>query len=111
MIETEIGVGTFIMIKDPRVPHDSENQERANHPSGQDRQEQYQRTREQAPRDQASGLPDSDNNLGRGAPADREERIRQRAHELWEAEGRPNGRAQQHWDQAAKDLENETSGS
>ena len=29
-----------------------------------------------------------------------EERIAKKAHELWEAEGRPHGRAQDHWDQA-----------
>ncbi|HEX4766882.1 MAG TPA: DUF2934 domain-containing protein [Lichenihabitans sp.] len=28
------------------------------------------------------------------------ERIRRKAHELWEAEGRPHGRDQDHWDQA-----------
>jgi Protein of unknown function (DUF2934) len=81
--------------------------------SGQDRQEQYQRAREQAPTDQdgrmgsGSSAPDSENNLGRGAPTDREDRIRQRAYELWEQEGRPDGRAQQHWDRAAQDLDRE----
>ncbi|HYE48573.1 MAG TPA: DUF2934 domain-containing protein [Azospirillaceae bacterium] len=29
-----------------------------------------------------------------------EERIRQRAHEIWEREGRPEGREQAHWDMA-----------
>ena len=29
-----------------------------------------------------------------------ERRIRERAYRLWEAEGRPEGRAQQHWEQA-----------
>ena len=29
-----------------------------------------------------------------------EERIRRKAHELWEAEGQPHGRDQYHWDQA-----------
>ena len=29
-----------------------------------------------------------------------EERIRRKAHELWEAEGHPHGRDQDHWDQA-----------
>lgn len=52
-------------------------------------------------------VPDPDNNFGRGAPADREERIRQRAHELWEQEGRPEGRAQDHWERAAQDLDRE----
>lgn len=34
---------------------------------------------------------------------DREERIRARAHELWVAEGRPEGQADRHWD-AAKEM-------
>lgn len=29
-----------------------------------------------------------------------EQRIREKAHRLWEAEGRPHGRAEWHWDQA-----------
>jgi hypothetical protein len=88
-------------------------QEGENRPSGQDRQEQYQRTRDQAPTDQdgqmdsVSAPPDPDNNLGRGAPSDREDRIRQRAHELWEAEGRPEGQADRHWSRAAEDLDRE----
>jgi hypothetical protein len=32
----------------------------------------------------------------------REERIRAKAHELWEADGRPEGRDREHWEQAAK---------
>ena len=52
---------------------------------GSDREEQYQRNRDQAPSDQGGQLskssPDPDNNLGRGAPADREERIGQLAQE------------------------------
>ena len=31
---------------------------------------------------------------------DDNERIAKKAHELWEAEGRPHGRDQEHWDQA-----------
>lgn len=30
----------------------------------------------------------------------REELIREEAHKLWEAEGRPEGRAERHWDEA-----------
>src|SRR5262245_62774263 len=56
-----------------------------------------------------SAAPDPDNNLARGAPANREERIRQRAHELWEQEGRPEGRARDHWERAAQDLDREDS--
>ncbi|MBF0373139.1 MAG: DUF2934 domain-containing protein [Alphaproteobacteria bacterium] len=37
-----------------------------------------------------------------------EDRIRQRAYELWEQEGRPEGRALQHWDQAAREVLGET---
>ena len=54
-----------------------------------------------------SAQPDPDNNLGRGAPGDREDRIRQRAHELWESEGRPDGQADRHWSRAAEDLDRE----
>lgn len=31
-----------------------------------------------------------------------EDLIRKLAHEIWEAEGRPEGRASEHWEQAAK---------
>ena len=37
--------------------------------------------------------------------ADREQRVRQRAYELWQAEGRPEGRAEQHWEQACRELD------
>ena len=33
---------------------------------------------------------------------EREERIRQRAYRMWEAEGCPEGRADAHWDKAAE---------
>ena len=43
---------------------------------------------------------------------DLEERIRQRAYELWEADGRPHGRADEHWARAralvASEAENAT---
>jgi hypothetical protein len=32
------------------------------------------------------------------------ERIRQRAHAIWEREGRPHGRDQEHWDRAEKEV-------
>ena len=32
----------------------------------------------------------------------REDRIRAKAHDLWETDGRPEGRDRQHWEQAAK---------
>lgn len=39
--------------------------------------------------------------------ADREERIRSRAYEIWEREGRPEGRHREHWQQAASEVEAE----
>lgn len=38
-------------------------------------------------------------------PADREARIRELAYQLWEIEGRPEGRADHHWLQACGMLE------
>ncbi len=35
---------------------------------------------------------------------DREDRIRTRAHEIWEAEGRPEGREAAHWTQAEGEM-------
>ncbi len=32
------------------------------------------------------------------------DRIKQRAYEIWEQEGRPEGREQHHWDRAAKEV-------
>jgi hypothetical protein len=40
-------------------------------------------------------------------PMDREERIRQRAHRIWEEAGRPEGKAQEHWERAAQELDRE----
>ena len=37
----------------------------------------------------------------------REERIRRKAHDLWEADGKPGGRDRSHWEQAAKLVEEE----
>jgi hypothetical protein len=36
---------------------------------------------------------------------DRQERIRRRAHAIWEQAGRPDGAHQQHWDQAAAEID------
>ncbi len=33
---------------------------------------------------------------------ERDERIRRKAHEIWEQEGRPSGRADIHWDMASE---------
>jgi len=38
---------------------------------------------------------------------DRHERIRQRAHEIWEQAGRPEGAHMEHWDQAAAEVDAE----
>jgi hypothetical protein len=38
---------------------------------------------------------------------DREDRIRRRAYEIWEREGRPHGREQEHWDRAVQEIEAE----
>jgi len=38
---------------------------------------------------------------------DREEKIRTRAHEIWENEGRPAGREQEHWERARREFEAE----
>lgn len=35
---------------------------------------------------------------------DRDERIRKRAHEIWEQEGRPDGKEQDHWERAEREL-------
>ena len=34
-----------------------------------------------------------------------QERIRQRAHEIWEGEGRPEGGHAEHWAQASREIE------
>jgi hypothetical protein len=38
---------------------------------------------------------------------DLEELIRQRAYQLWQDEGCPEGRAQTHWDRASEAIESE----
>jgi hypothetical protein len=40
-------------------------------------------------------------------PAHREQRIRERAHQLWEREGRIEGRADQYWLRAEELIEDE----
>lgn len=39
------------------------------------------------------------------AAEDREDRIRRRAYDLWEREGRPEGEHERHWHQAARDVD------
>ena len=36
---------------------------------------------------------------------DRQDRIRQRAHEIWEKAGRPDGAHQEHWEQATAEVD------
>lgn len=38
---------------------------------------------------------------------DREQKIRERAHAIWEREGRPDGRQAEHWEQAAREIADE----
>jgi hypothetical protein len=38
---------------------------------------------------------------------DREQRIRERAHAIWEQEGRPHGRQEDHWRQASQEVGDE----
>ncbi|PRH83997.1 DUF2934 domain-containing protein [Labrys okinawensis] len=39
----------------------------------------------------------------------RDERIRERAYQIWEAAGRPDGKAIEHWAQAEHEVEGQTS--
>jgi hypothetical protein len=39
--------------------------------------------------------------------SDRHERIRKRAHAIWEKDGRPQGVHEEHWHQATKDIDAE----
>ncbi|MEW9806415.1 DUF2934 domain-containing protein [Mesorhizobium sp. ZMM04-5] len=41
---------------------------------------------------------------------DRQHRIRQRAHAIWESEGRPHGHDRQHWDRATREIDAEDLG-
>jgi hypothetical protein len=84
------------MIKDPTHPNEeaAENtdSDELGQSSGQIRQTEFQRSIERA---------------GSNDKQDREARIRRRAHELWEQEGRPEGQADTHWERAAQDLDRE----
>lgn len=44
-------------------------------------------------------------------PEDREERIRKRAHQIWEREGKPHGRDPEHWQQATSEIDAEAAAS
>jgi len=39
---------------------------------------------------------------------ERERRIEERAYELWEAEGYPHGKHEEHWHRAAREIDAET---
>lgn len=39
---------------------------------------------------------------------DREHRIRERAHAIWEGQGRPHGADREHWEQATKEIDAES---
>ena len=38
---------------------------------------------------------------------ERERRIRERAHEIWEREGRPDGAQEEHWRRASEEIDAE----
>ena len=38
---------------------------------------------------------------------DRQHRIRQRAHAIWDSHGRPHGHDRDHWDQATREIDAE----
>ena len=38
---------------------------------------------------------------------DKQDRIRQRAHAIWEGQGRPEGQDREHWAQATREIEAE----
>ena len=42
---------------------------------------------------------------------DRDQRVRARAHAIWEREGHPEGRETEHWKLASEEIEREDSGS
>ena len=44
------------------------------------------------------------------AAPDREDRIRQRAYEIWEMEGRPHGRDKEHWERALLEMQDGEAG-
>lgn len=41
---------------------------------------------------------------------DREERIRQRAYEIWQSEGSPEGQDGAHWERASREIDAELAG-
>lgn len=41
---------------------------------------------------------------------DREDRVRRRAYEIWEREGKPNGHDREHWERAGREMGDEDIG-
>ena len=39
---------------------------------------------------------------------EREEKIRERAYELWEEDGRPDGRSDEYWNRAAREIDGQS---
>jgi hypothetical protein len=39
--------------------------------------------------------------------SERDDRIRQRAYEIWQQEGEPDGREREHWERACRDIDDE----
>jgi hypothetical protein len=39
---------------------------------------------------------------------DREDRIRRRAHQIWEEEGHPDGQEAEHWKRAVREIDGDT---
>ena len=39
---------------------------------------------------------------------DKERKVRERAHAIWESEGRPHGRDREHWERACREVDDES---
>jgi hypothetical protein len=48
--------------------------------------------------------------MEKGMSDDRDQRVKERAYELWENEGRPSGRHDDHWDRARREIDDEDRG-
>ena len=66
---------------------------------------------EQAAQSTGSAAQSTGSAAGSSSAGDRYERIRQRAYELWEHEGRPQGRDREHWEQAEREVDAGAEGS
>ena len=54
--------------------------------------------------DERTASPTGSDVASGSSAGDLYERIRQRAYELWESEGRPQGRDREHWERAEREL-------